>query len=730
MIRKLRSGKFWTKLIFFLSIAWFIIMSLGYAVAKWGLSDERIHAALQSAMPQDRQIQIDRTVERDWFPYPNVTLHNVRISYPKRSDTQIDIKEANIALSWHILLGQAKVKKVRLTQPQLNIARLPDNTWNIDDFYRQNQGAQSVDHLELIDGTLNVQETQHQYTLNAINASLQDWQSPNSDLHLAFNWDADAIGKQKIDLEGSIQKTTNGFNSHNVRVSIENTLPKIGKVTWLAQGQLSHTWLEHSSEFRNITLNGSDEHDLFKANLAIPQASWRKIWRIPQANGVAQWDNHDKQLTTATIKLGNTELSSQHIQSDNSSIDLVYKEAKETLSVKATGHLQLNKSGDFALNNWNISSRQTDVNLQTDALFRTDGVLNALGNVHHKWFANWDGSFDDDQAQIELQADGKQLELSLSAQHLDLERYQNWLNPASEQAASTQENLSKSIAENKRPTTELWLDWWEQLPKDWQMTGKLNVAELLCHQMQLSQVQADLLLNRDLFQARNIQALAYDGRLQGVLSIPRAEKEENVLQVHIEDMQIQPWLQHWLDYSRLSGTGSLNMHLSAMGNHWDDIRSQLNGELGFELKNGRFQGIALENLLHKSGNTNMQLKLEDGAETSFEQFKSHSKIQNGVFLTDIVHLDMPMALQLRGQGKYQLINDKLDYHLKFGPDLNANSALPIRITGSMQHPNLALDYQSLTKGLTNSVDKSNAVREALQRQWQLWQIPTLPLPKP
>ena len=126
----------------------------------------------------------------------------------------------------------------------------------------------------------------------------------------------------------------------------------------------------------------------------------------------------------------------------------------------------------------------------------------------------------------------------------------------------------------------------------------------------------------------------------------------------------------------------------------------------------------------------MQMKLEDGAETDFDVFKSHSSIKNGVFQTDMVDLSMPMGLQLSGQGRYHLPNNKMDYHLKFGQSLIEKAALPLRISGPLQQPMFALDYQSLTKGLTNSTDKSNAVRDALKHQWQLWQMPELPVVKP
>ena len=180
MIRKLRSGKFWLKLIFGGFIVWLVLMSVGYAISVWGLSDQRIQSALQQAMPTGRTIQIGEIANRGWLPYPNVTLHNVSVSYPNRTTEQFKLKELHISLNWNSLFGHAKVKKLRLLQPEFAVARLHDNSWNIDDFYQNPRATAGIDDLEIIDGVLKVQETQHHYELTSINASIENWQSPQS----------------------------------------------------------------------------------------------------------------------------------------------------------------------------------------------------------------------------------------------------------------------------------------------------------------------------------------------------------------------------------------------------------------------------------------------------------------------------------------------------------------------------------------------------------------------
>ena len=742
MIRKLRSGKFWLKLIFGGFVTWLLLMSVGYAISVWGLSDQRIQSALQQAMPTGRTIQIGEIANRGWLPYPNVTLHNVSVSYPNRTTEQFKLKELHISLNWNSLFGHAKVKKLRLLQPEFAVARLHDNSWNIDDFYQNPRATAGIDDLEIIDGVLKVQETQHHYELTSVNASIENWQSPQSALHLAFDWDSALLGKQQVSLEAPLQKTAQGFNSQNVRIQVDNTLPEIGAVSWYAKGQMAHTWLQHRSEFSNIEVNGNDEANRFKANFNIPKASWQKVWKLSQAAGVAQWSDANRRTNTATLKLSPTEISSQHFKSEDTSIDFLSKSAKETLSVKANGRFEIQSNGQFMFNNWQISSRQTDMNLQTDALFRSEGVVNAFGNIHKQWNASWDGTFDDDMLKIELNAtDNKHLDMDVVAQHLDLERYQHWLQPDTKNLAAsdaiaapapdnTPTEANDSNAPAAKTVTSEWLTWWEKLPVDWRLTGSIDVANLVSKQMQLAQVHTDIELSRDAFKALNISAQAYGGQLQAAVEIPRAAAAANTLQLQLQNMQVQPWLQHWQEYNRLSGTGSLVLKATAIGNRWEDVQDSLNGELSFELKDGHFQGIALESLLEKTGNNNMQLKLEDGAQTDFDVFKSHSSIKNGVFQTDMVDLNMPMGLQLSGEGRYHLPNNKMDYHLKFGQSLLEKAALPLRISGPLQQPMFALDYQSLTKGLTNSTDKSNAVRDALKQQWQLWQMPELPAAKP
>ena len=105
MISKLRSGKFWLKLIFGGFIVWLVLMSVGYAISVWGLSDQRIQSALQQAMPTGRTIKIGEIANRGWLPYPNVTLHNVSVSYPNRTTEQFKLKELHISLNWNSLFG-------------------------------------------------------------------------------------------------------------------------------------------------------------------------------------------------------------------------------------------------------------------------------------------------------------------------------------------------------------------------------------------------------------------------------------------------------------------------------------------------------------------------------------------------------------------------------------------------------------------------------------------------
>ncbi len=726
MIKKLHSGKFWLQLVFWCSLAWVIIMSIGYAISIWGLSDERIRTSLQKAMPTGRTVHIGSISNKGWLPYPSVTLNNINITYPDSHNTQLHIKQLDIHLAWRSLLGHPHIQSFHVLQPQLTLTRLPNNSWDMDDFYQSPQSAQIFNDLNIVDGILKVQETEHQYHLHNINASVQDWQNTNSQLHLGFNWNSNLLGKQHVNLQGQLQKTATGFKSNNVRIQLDNQLPHIGAVTWLATGQFEHKWLEHRNEFQNIQIKGQDANNTFTAQLSIPQAYWQKIWYVNQTNGVLQWQQSHNTLATATIKLNPTELSSRHFKNDGSSIDILLKHAEDTFSIKAAGHISAHNSGAFSLDNWHISSRQSDANLTNSGLFRTEGLLNVSGNIHDQWQLQWKGQMDNDAVQIDLLGESpEKWQLNVLAQQLELDRYQDWFDTRSD--FNLIDNPSKSLQKMEQQVQQ-WVQTWANLPEQWQLNGNLDIANLRSNQMQLSNVTAKLALNRDLLSLTQVQANAYGGHLNASLLIPRDVKTPNQLQMDVQQMQIQPWLQHWRDYSRLSGTGNLSVNLQTSGAHWDDIQSQLNGDLRFDIKDGMFQGIALDNFLQVDGNPNMQLTLDDQAHTTFDVFKSQSLIADGVFYTKTVDLNLPMGLQLQGSGKYHLPNNKLDYQLKLGQDV-LGSKLPVRISGPIQQPNFALDYQGLTQGLTNSTDKSNAVRNALRKQWQLWQMPEFKLPE-
>ena len=723
MIKKLHSGKFWLKLLVLMSTVWVVLMCIGYALSIWGLSDERVHKALQQAMPSGRTIEIGAISAKGWLPYPSVTLDDVSITYPNQTQAQIQIKQLQVQLSWQSLLGQSQLQSVHLQQPQLHVARLSDGSWNIDDFYRHaDANATSPNDINIVDGNLHVRESEHQYHLQNINVSVQNWHDTESQLHLAFKWDSDWIGAQKVHLQGQLEKTQQGFRSNDVKIQVDNHVPHIGEVSWLANGQFEHVWLEHRNDFRNIQIKGQNASKNFTAQLSIPEAKWQKVWQIKQTNGVLQWEQ-DQHTTTATIKLNPTEISSRHFKTQNSSLDLLLKRAHETFSIKASGNIGISNTGAFGFDNWHISTRQSDINLVNSSLFQSEGMLNMAGNIHDQWQMQWKGQIDNDAAQIDLKAlSPEQWFLDIQAKQLDLDRYQAWSRPKT--------NLEAPVAPATQNSHSQWWEEaivWRYMPDNWQLQGRLNVERLNAEQIQLNDLNASMTLNSQGIQFENIEAIAYDGQLQAALNMPRDAKEPSQLQMSLRHLQIQPWLQHWREYNRLSGLANVKLNLQSQGQTWSDIQQQLNGQLQIDIQNGAFQGVSLEHFLHHDGNPNMQLSLDDDAQTTFEAIQSTSDIKNGVLQTKILDVHLPMGLQLHGQGKYQLVNNKLDYQLKFG-EKQGKHVLPIRITGALGQPNFSLDYQGLTKGLVSSTDKSNAVRNALRKQWQLWQLPELDQP--
>jgi len=204
---------------------------------------------------------------------------------------------------------------------------------------------------------------------------------------------------------------------------------------------------------------------------------------------------------------------------------------------------------------------------------------------------------------------------------------------------------------------------------------------------------------------------AFGGQLDshGALDV-RGSVPDWRLGMTTDKVQLQPLLKAVMHEDRLIGTGNLGLDLSAQGDRLSKLKSTLDGNAKFALKNGKIKGVDLGYLLRSA-----QAKLQGGtasvpkeAATDFSSITGTAKIRNGIVHNDDLRGASPL-LRVEGKGTVDLGRSTLNYLLTTivvntttGQEGKALDQLkqvpiPVRITGTFANPHYGVDLESVLK---------------------------------
>lgn len=191
-------------------------------------------------------------------------------------------------------------------------------------------------------------------------------------------------------------------------------------------------------------------------------------------------------------------------------------------------------------------------------------------------------------------------------------------------------------------------------------------------------------------------------------------------------LSLEPALKAAMGQSRLSGTGDVNLDVRAQGDRLSKIRSSLDGNARFALKNGQIKGVDLGYMLRAA-----QARLQGGTEpvpkeqaTDFSTITGSAVITNGLVRNNDLQGASPL-LRVSGKGTVDLARETLDYVLtaivvntatgQGGKTLDKLRKLeiPIRITGTFAQPKFGIDLQGLLQG-----QAKQKVQEKLNQELQ------------
>jgi AsmA protein len=267
-------------------------------------------------------------------------------------------------------------------------------------------------------------------------------------------------------------------------------------------------------------------------------------------------------------------------------------------------------------------------------------------------------------------------------------------------------------------TNEIPLDWLDFFD----LNGKIAIGELEMGRFRINHISSNVRINPRAFELDQMSADIYDGRLQGDASLSRRDVPHLAVKQTLQGMKIRPLLVDLFNFGRLDGKGNGQIDISADGKSFAELRNTLSGDAAFSLNNGALTGIdlvaALKNLPAELKEWNSAA--QNDQKTTFSTLSTSFKLDKGVARSQ----DLKLASQLvnvKGGGKLDLKQSIVDYAM----DVQANPQefarlkgvnVPLKITGPINAPVYALDFNALVKGKKTEGEKQQALKQQLQKQ--------------
>lgn len=242
-----------------------------------------------------------------------------------------------------------------------------------------------------------------------------------------------------------------------------------------------------------------------------------------------------------------------------------------------------------------------------------------------------------------------------------------------------------------------------------QMQGDLNIGELSVNNIKISDVQMTIAMKNNSLQIKPLQASLYKGTFSGeVLMNQNQGNTRFETRGRVQSVQVEPLLKDAAGRDTLSGVLNLEGDFLANGADKNALLRSLNGHMNFHVTNGQFTGVDMTQALAiASAIANKKLPSTSSGKTTFGTLSGTMNIQNGLGVNDDLLLDSPL-LGITGEGKVDFVTQELHYKVNVKPKEDALSqfagldkllggTIPMRITGTLDHPKVAVDQSVVQK---------------------------------
>ncbi|MGV6851896.1 MAG: AsmA family protein [bacterium] len=246
---------------------------------------------------------------------------------------------------------------------------------------------------------------------------------------------------------------------------------------------------------------------------------------------------------------------------------------------------------------------------------------------------------------------------------------------------------------------------------------KIQFDELIASKLKFSQVNTEVDIKQSHINAR-LSSDFYQGQIK--FNADFKARDQKVLlssQGEVSNIEIEPMQKDLLDDAWVKGKGQIAWDVKSYNlSTLKDLKQTLKGAAQIKLENGAILGVNVAELIRQSYalfKGQEQEKSTEPNETDFSDLSASVQFLDGVVSNNDLLMQSPL-LRIVGEGDVNLVEEKLDYHVKpvlvasltgqNGEKLEelAGIPIPIHVKGSFDKPDYAIDWVKL---LTNTQKK-------------------------
>ena len=240
------------------------------------------------------------------------------------------------------------------------------------------------------------------------------------------------------------------------------------------------------------------------------------------------------------------------------------------------------------------------------------------------------------------------------------------------------------------------------------VSGQVAIGALTAQRVRLADLKADVKLAGGKLEVAPHSANLYGGTLSGSL-VADANGNRVAIKEAVRGVQLGPLLRDAAEQDRLEGRGNVTFDVAAAGAGVSAMKQALGGTARVEMRDGAVKGInlaeAIQDVRAVLGSRSATAS-DASKRTDFSEITASFVIRNGVAHNDDLQGKAPL-LRLTGGGDVDIGNSTVNYTARAavvatskgqgGRDLSslAGVTVPVRITGALQKPDIAVDFTEL-----------------------------------